>query len=67
MRLNSFTPTYPVISIVPAILCGDVGEGKDDDDNEGESGGGERVTTKAIWIIPSETEIKETWKKARVC
>lgn len=61
MRLNSFTPTYPVISIVPAILGEDVGEGKgDDDDNEGESGEGERVTTKAIWIIPSETEIKET-------
>lgn len=59
MRLNSFTPTYPVISIVPAILGEDVGEGKGGDDNEEESGGGERVTTKAIWIIPSETEVEE--------
>lgn len=40
MRLNSFMPTYPVISTVPAILG--EGEGEDDgDDNEGESEGGE--------------------------
>lgn len=45
-EVDSFTPTYPVISTVPAILGEGEGEGGgggegEGDDNDGDSEGGE--------------------------